>query len=278
MWLTIVTLAEVLAGKINAARTLWRMTRSLNNWLPVWQAYRSNAPIPPLEFRRGFTMHHGEWDTPVLMLHEIFSDNLYTHELQSAPDGVIVDIGANIGAVVLDFATRWPNLEIHAYEPNPLTFQSLLRNVEDNGLSGRVRLYNEAVAASPGTFGIWTGVLSVGSSGYLSDPGPAAKLVSVPCVDLRTVLSRVGRRKISLLKIDAEGAEADMLVAASVGPLDSVEHVAVECHDNLSPRALELCWDRLTQLGFLCKLKPVAAHAGVNMVLGHRPAFVSESR
>jgi FkbM family methyltransferase len=224
--------------------------------------------MPPLQFRRGFTIHHGEWDTPVLMLHEIFSEQMYSRDLRSVPDSVIVDIGANIGAVALDFAEHWPLVEIHSYEPNPQTFQSLSRNVEYNHFGGRVKLFNEAVGACNGTFDIWTGVLSVGCSGYTSEIDPGAKLVRVPCVDLQTVFARIGDRKISLLKIDAEGAEVDIL--GSGLSFDSVEHVAVECHDNLTPHALDKCWSILVRHGFECKMKTVAPHAGVSMVLGYK--------
>jgi hypothetical protein len=83
------------------------------------------------------------------------------------------------------------------------------------------------------------------------------------------VIERAGTRKISLLKIDAEGAEVDMLARSNTS-FESVEHIAVECHDQLRPQALSQCRSTLVELGFQCKLKPVAPHAGVNMLLGYK--------
>ncbi len=262
---------EIARGKMHAARTLWQMMRHLHNWEAVWLSYRSSTAIPPLRFRRGFTMYHGRWDTPVLMLQEIFVEEMYTHGLRTTPDGIVIDIGANIGAVVLDFATRYPGLPIHAYEPNPITFESLERNVVDNHLAGHVRLFHEAVAAKVGTFEIWTKIMSVASSGYLKEaPSANATLASVPCVDLATVLERAGSQKIALLKIDAEGAEVDILNCGPGVSLAAVQSVAVECHDQLRPGALEECRALLAQHGFRYRVRAVAEHAGIRMLYGWR--------
>ncbi len=54
----------------------------------------------------------GEYDAPY------FGDGL-----------TIVDVGANVGSFSLWADLRWPRSTIHAYEPNPSTFDMLVRNV-----------------------------------------------------------------------------------------------------------------------------------------------------
>jgi hypothetical protein len=54
----------------------------------------------------------GEYDAPY------FGDRL-----------TIVDVGANVGSFSLWADLRWPQSTIHAYEPNPTTFDMLVRNV-----------------------------------------------------------------------------------------------------------------------------------------------------
>ncbi len=258
---------EIAQGKLQAARMLWYMGRHLNNWADVWRCYRQAMPTPALEFRRGFTLYGGKWDDPVLMLKEVYGERIYRHGLRSNPAGMVVDIGANIGAVSMDFADRW-GLQIHAYEPNPETFHSLERNINDNRLSDRVVLFNEAVAGYVGSFKLWTEVVSVGASGYSSEPPGNARQVSVPSVDLATVFRRVEGRTIFLLKIDAEGAEADILDSARGLSFANVRHVAVECHEALRPGALALCCKVLDEQGFRSDTRPVAEHAGIHMLYG----------
>src|SRR5579859_4181856 len=171
------TAQEIVRGKLYAAQTLWYMGLHLNNWADVWRAYRVDAPTPALEFRRGFTLRGGPWDDPIVLLKEIYADRMYRYGLRSNPEGVVVDIGANIGAVAMDFADGWQHLEVHCYEPNPTTFESLHRNIKDNGFSDRVKLFNEAVAGHVGSFDMWTEVMSVAASGYTKEPPPGAKQV-----------------------------------------------------------------------------------------------------
>src|SRR4051812_9127159 len=54
----------------------------------------------------------GEYDAPY------FGDGL-----------TIVDVGANVGSFALWADLRWPRSTIHAFEPNPSTFDMLVRNV-----------------------------------------------------------------------------------------------------------------------------------------------------
>lgn len=258
--------SEIVRGKAYALRAWFRMVWFLRNGGKVWSCYRRSSPIPALEFRRGFTLQHGKWDTPISLLHEVFAEGLYHRYLRVEPKGVLVDIGANIGAVALDFATRWPQLEVHAYEPNPSTFETLNRNLQDNHLGERVVLFNEAVAGSIGSFDLWTEMLSVGSSGYLPDPPSSAKQVAVACVDLATVFQRVGDRRIFLLKIDAEGAETDILGQSTGLCFDQVQQVAVECHEKIRPGARTACQEVLERHGFRCKTHRIYEADGTDML------------
>jgi FkbM family methyltransferase len=263
------TVREIAQGKLYAAQKLWYMGRYLNNWAEVWRAYRLDHPTPALQFRRGFTLYSGNWDDPVLMLKEVYGDRIYYRGLRSKPEGVVVDIGANIGAVSMDFADRW-GLQIHAYEPNPETFHFLERNITDNYFTDRVVLFNEAVAGHVGSFSLWTDVLSVGATGYSREPTPGARQVSVECVDLATVFRRVAGQTIFLLKIDAEGAEADILEKARGLSFEGVRHIAVECHDALRPGALAASRAVLDQHGFRCVTRQVADHTDLHMLYGWR--------
>ena len=108
----------------------------------------------------------------------------------------------------------------------------LRRTVEINGLSSRVRIWNEAVAGQAGTLRLWRGDGSVVASAHLQG-ALRGEARDVAAVTLETVVARTSGR-VSVLKLDCEGTEAEILEAA--GPaLDAVDYLVAEFHRDLVP-------------------------------------------
>ncbi len=159
--------ATWIRGKWYAFRELLRMIRWLSNWREVWSCYRAGRPGPALRFRSGVILQHGPGDDPILHLHEVFIHGRYRRHVDHQVEGVLVDLGANIGAVALDWARRRPGIEIHAYEPNPATNRMLRANVVAKAFSS------------------WTNSSSVLSTGYRTDRLDAASTaIRVRTIDL----------------------------------------------------------------------------------------------
>lgn len=252
-----------LTGKTHAVRTFLRMRRWLQNGGEVWRCYRRGEPLPPFIFRRGFTLHHGSGDDPVDLLHRIFADREY-RQFVPRVTGVLVDIGANIGAALLDWTSLSPSLEVHAYEPDPRSGAVLRQNVSTNGLTHRVRVFAEGVAGSKDTVPFWSVGLSVLGTAYgVEPPHPDAERIEVSVIGLDDALGRLPARAVDLLKIDAEGAEVDILEGASSRSLDRVQRVILEYHDNLVPRAGARCRTALGQHGFRIREQPLDAGLGL---------------
>jgi FkbM family methyltransferase len=249
-------------GKYLAAHALLRMMRWLKNWPEVWSAYRHGFPLPPFRFRRGFTLHHNRGDEPLILLYEIFVEGCYSQG--KIKEGVIIDLGANIGAATLSWASHSSKVTIHAYEPNPATNQTLRHNIEANNLSERVTIYNDAVGREVGEIQLWAGMPSLLTTSYGEAP-PASNgiAINVPMVDLNEVLRRAGGEKVSLLKIDTEGAEADILEGASLPCLKSIRRIVLEYHDSLCPGAYARCKQILDQAGFRVQNSPLNANQGL---------------
>jgi FkbM family methyltransferase len=258
------TVAEWLFFKYHAARTLGRMIRWLSNWPDVWSSYRASLPPPPLKFRSGLTLYHGLHDSPVSLLREVFGEQQYRRHIESPSEGVMIDLGANIGSVTLDCASRSRRLRVHAYEPNPLTNRVLRRNIEVNGLADRVTVHDEAVGREPGQVRLWTNVNSMAVTAYGVDPPtPEAVATSVPLIDLNEVVRRAGGGPITLLKMDTEGAEADTLEGATPATLEALRQVILEYHETLCPNASVRCKDILERAGFRCLVHPLNAKQGL---------------
>ena len=117
---------------------------------------------------------------------------------------LIFDCGSNIGMSVLFFKKLYPNARIVAFEPDPFTFETLRRNVEQNRLSD-VDLHQIALDDRVGEIEFFRDASPESSSLTMSalpqrHSGPS---VAVPARRLSDFISS----EIDLIKIDVEGAE-----------------------------------------------------------------------
>jgi FkbM family methyltransferase len=141
---------------------------------------------------------------------------------------------------VLFFKKLYPNARIVAFEPDPITFETLRHNVNQNGLSD-VDLHQIAIGERAGTIELFRDASPDSSSLVMSTlrqrhAGPG---VMVPVRRLSEFISS----EIDLLKIDIEGAEdavlSDLQVPASFGrPNDSTLNIIItSMHRQTSFRA-----------------------------------------
>jgi hypothetical protein len=76
----------------------------------------------------------------------------YFHPMvELAPDDVVVDVGANIGAFALEVARRSPSARLVCIEPIPVLYEALRRNMEERQLlPERGRLYQVGLTRTGG--------------------------------------------------------------------------------------------------------------------------------
>jgi FkbM family methyltransferase len=233
---------------LRQARLRALLFRGLANAADVWRAYRSGAVIPPLRFRDGVILHHCAGDAPVFLFFEVFANGCYRRRLAPAGLGTILDIGANIGAFTIDCARRFPAVTIDAYEPNPAACEVLRRNVDANRLGDRVRIYPEAVGRQCGVLTLWGSDASLSGSAHPTGSGANGPAVQCRMIDLETAFARA-RGDVEVVKIDAEGAEADILEGGRAVVARAAEYVG-EFHEDRVPGVLERCRVVLGDAGF----------------------------
>jgi FkbM family methyltransferase len=252
-------------GKYYAVRALATMVAWFDNWSEIFDDYRNRRELPGLRFRRGFTLHHRPEDQALLQFYEVFRDRNYRRYSKDPECGTVVDIGANIGVVTLDYLTRFRGVRVHAYEPHPATFQMLRRNLESNHLACRVQCFQEAVGGSTGETILNGGRLSMETTAY-------ARLTAnhlegqyrVPIISFDTVIRRcMADPPVILAKIDAEGAEADILEAADPAVLRQVIRFVVEYHEALCVDARTRCVAVLSAAGFTAVTRPAIQGQGL---------------
>lgn len=191
-----------------------------------------------------FRLRAGTSDREVIR--EAIEDNVYRLISDPSP-GVIVDIGANIGAFTLFAAKMFPNKRIFAYEPEPDNRSCLESNVMMNRLIGRVSIRGIAVAGVRGTQTI---TQQQGNSRLDSTPqdvsqsSQSAARINCESVTLEDVLADNFIDECSLLKLDAEGSEFDILNAPP-RVLRKFERLAMETHW-FTPQRWQEFTDRLS--------------------------------
>ncbi|MDE3816103.1 FkbM family methyltransferase [Sinorhizobium meliloti] len=123
------------------------------------------------------------------------------------PDWVVADIGAAIGQFTL-FAATLPVTSVHAFEPGAVNVAVLARNVEHNGVGGRVHIHKLAFSSEESESYFETTARTW--MGGLSDTG--TELVSVRT--LTAEFERLGLDRVSVLKINVAGYEPKVLEGA----------------------------------------------------------------
>jgi len=221
-----------------------------NGWEILYHRKRHRRTLPPYRFRNGTIWYHGAYDDPVLLFREFYV-NRWMPSLSGAPAGsVVVDVGANIGAATLFWAREdVPGLVIHAYEPNPQAFATLQRNIRASRHHAQIHLHPSAVSGTRGDIGLWVDVPTILSTSYGDAPRTHGRKTTVRAVTLDDALAPIPG-DVWMLKIDAEGAEGDILSGAATATLQRVRNVVLEWHDDLVANVSDVCRQRLTQAGF----------------------------
>ena len=168
-----------------------------------------------------FTTRVNSFDAVVL--YEIWKNRCY-QAAQIKKNDIVVDIGAHIGGYAV-----WADklgAKVIAYEPLPSNYQLLLKNIKLNK-SENIKSHNVAVSSKTGEI-----TLHVEKRIGLSSIYPSAtETITVPSIGLHEIFTSNKFRKISLLKMDVEGAEYDILLHARTEDLQKIETLIIEYHD-----------------------------------------------
>lgn len=215
--------------------------------------------VPPLRLLCGLTIYHQPEDPVEFMLYEAFIDEVYTRDFFAPrPDSVVMDCGANIGVLALYLQCIAPGIKVHCFEPSAATRGRLLQNVLRNSLQNSVTVHPFAVAAQNGPRILGRGRSSAESSFFVrqyrwnreQSGASTARGELVNCVDLRGAIDLCSPGQIDLLKMDVEGAEAEILEAAGEEAMKRICKISFEYHNRLRSRCFERLISVLGRYGF----------------------------
>jgi FkbM family methyltransferase len=211
----------------------YNLLRTFSNWW-LYLAYKyglTGTDLLVFVTRNGVTV-----EVPhrlVQTFKEIFMDECYLAGLEQSisPEATIVDIGANAGYFSLFAAAKYPHSRIFAYEPVPANFKQLQRHCDLNS-SQTIKSYPQAVAGKNGEISLSFDTSdSFTTSATIFKPVNAEdSSVRVSCVSLQQVMDENQIQRCSLLKMDCEGAEYDILYNCPAEYLQRIDQIAMEVH------------------------------------------------
>jgi len=152
---------------------------------------------------------------------EIFIDEVYS--FADVGGKIVVDIGANIGDTAIYFALNGAK-HIYAFEPYPYSYEKALQNIETNKLKGRVSLLRCGVGkkgrirlSAAEQKQLWAGLRECNDG------------ISTDIITLRDIAERYPVKN-SILKIDCEGHEYEIILEAENELLRHFSEIIVEYH------------------------------------------------
>jgi FkbM family methyltransferase len=177
--------------------------------------------------------------------------------------GIILDIGANIGITAVPIAKKLPNAEIHAFEPIEENFDALSR-VINTWKAHNVKLFKVALGDKSGNLKMimpMNGKVKMQGLSKIYEESTNEKgiIYEVPITQLDTIYNK--EKNIKAIKIDVENFELEVLIGEKQLLVDNKPLIYCELWNN--EKRLMLV-DYLSSLGYSCyifnnnKLEPVA--------------------
>ena len=155
------------------------------------------------------------------------AEDYFLHEITYNNNDIRIDIGANIGEIGIYFKTLNKKMEYYGVEPAPSEYLCLKKNINSKNL------YN---------IGIWNKkteldfhLLSATADSSIFDTGIFTNIIKIKVDKLDNIINK----KIKLMKVEAEGAEPEVLEGAR-NLLSNCQYVTIDCSPERSKKKLEV--------------------------------------
>jgi FkbM family methyltransferase len=175
----------------------------------------------PLHFRIG--------TSDVQVVEQVFVRREYA-AVAALPDvSFIVDCGANIGCTTFYLLHRYPHARAAVVEPDAGNMAVCRRNLAP--FKGRVTFFEAGIWSSAGPMVVERGKFGDGAEwSFQVRPASAGEKPDVNAVTLPGLMAAAGFPRIDLLKMDVEGAEAEVFGAGCDPWLRLTRNIAIETH------------------------------------------------
>ncbi len=186
------------------------------------------------------------------------------------PDWTVVDIGAAIGEFTLIAALEASQGRVLAFEPNPGSVDILRQNLRANNINN-VTVFHVGVWDKPGEIGL---DLTQG------EPLQAQSLqsahnsndIAIPVISLDELVRVQAEGHVDLLKLDCEGAEYAILMAAQADTLGQIDRIVLEYHELDEARSYRKLTPFLEKAGYTVTRHANPVHENIGYLFAKRVA------
>lgn len=176
------------------------------------------------------------------VLDEVFIDADYKilEPIIQKAQNCIIDIGAHIGFFSIYASLLNPDIQIFSFEPEPNNFQTLKENLKTNHIKN-VIIKNLAIADEMGQKKLFISEDSHNHSLVFQ----TEKQLTIPATSLTKIFENISY--CDLIKLDAEGAEFQILQSLPQNIFPKIKTFYIEYHEQL-PEMNKLTLTRLLEM------------------------------
>jgi FkbM family methyltransferase len=163
---------------------------------------------------------------------EIFVDGCYDLFFAKSPTPFIIDVGANTGLFIVRMKQLYPSCKVAGYEPLPSNFLQLKRTIELSRLNN-VEIFMQGVGSTPRIEKLYIHPKNVGGHSLFPARAESSKYIEVKLTDLQGILLSANGAICSLLKLDCEGAEFEIINSLREETAARIENIVFEATPSL---------------------------------------------
>jgi FkbM family methyltransferase len=167
----------------------------------------------------------------IKILKYTFIHDEYGKYLPDIKDKIVLDIGGYIGDTAIYFSNLGASM-VYVYEPHPVLYQILAKNIELNNLKNVITINcgasneNSIIFAKEDNF--YNG--PTGAFGSKLSREREGKRVEMKAVSFKEIIENIG--EIDFVKMDCEGCEFQVLLSCGRLHLKRIRKMVVEYHSN----------------------------------------------
>ncbi len=179
-----------------------------------------------IKFKAGFIIRCRKDDLPSISETCIMEDYRPNENFRIKEGDVVFDVGAHIGSFSVSAAKK--GATVFAFEPERSNYGLLLKNIELNGLGGKIIPLNFGLGKKDETIRLNISAGNTGGHSTLANEGN--KTDEIKLKTFATASSELGVGKIDLFKIDIEGGEYGLFESMSKDDFSKIKKIVGEYH------------------------------------------------
>lgn len=192
------------------------------------------------------------------ILKEIYIDQVYAPYVKYIKDGIVLDVGGNIGLFTY-FALLNGAKHVYIVEPSAGHVETIKKMLKHNGLEDKVTVLPYALSHENGTMELLHSN-NVTAHSLLPGMNSAGTSEKVRTVTLGVLMKENGIEKINFLKLDPEGAEGAIIGSQPFADnVKNIDAMVVEYHSwgGFNYQAIN---NTLKDYGFTLRKMPTEAY------------------